>query len=257
MAQGSNEGSGDRGDDLRELRELLDRQARAVEGLTAEVRALHERMDAVARREFHQYEALLNLHRLVSVRAAVPPSREWAASPDFLLLLASLVQDLRPRLVVELGSGTSTVWLAYALEAFDAPGRVVSIDHEARFCDRTRDALGAHRLDHLAEVRQAPLIDLEIDGKSWRWYDQARLADLAGCDLLVVDGPPGDLATLARYPALPLLHDILSPYARVVVDDYQRPEEREMVARWLENLTGWELVEYGHHEKGTAVLARG
>ena len=53
-------------------------------------------------------------------------------------------------------------------------------------------------------------------------------------DLLLVDGPPA-YATgygLARYPALPALHDRLAPGATVVLDDVERPGEQEVLRRW-------------------------
>ena len=53
-------------------------------------------------------------------------------------------------------------------------------------------------------------------------------------DLLVVDGPPAfeDGFGLARHPALPVLRGRLAPGATVVLDDIERPGEREVVRRW-------------------------
>ncbi len=58
-------------------------------------------------------------------------------------------------------------------------------------------------------------------------------------DLLVVDGPPAYAAGhgLARYPALPVLCDLLAPRATVILGDAERPGEQEVLRRW-EHETG-------------------
>ena len=50
--------------------------------------------------------------------------------------------------------------------------------------------------------------------------------------MLLVDGPVGALGPQARYPALPLLRERLLPGAVVLLDDADRPEEQEVLARW-------------------------
>src|SRR5262245_57933148 len=120
---------------------------------------LRDEILAAAKRDFRQVEALTGLYALFPVRAPVPPSRGWAASPDLLLYLTSVVVTRRPRVVVELGSGLSTMWLGYAMEKSGHSGRIVSLDHERGFAERTRSLLQGHGLAERAEVRYAPLID--------------------------------------------------------------------------------------------------
>ena len=73
------------------------------------------------------------------------------------------------------------------------------------------------------------------------------------CDLLVVDGPPGYSASMARYPAVPLLGPIMRPGAKVVLDDYKRTDKKNAVAQWRQLHPEW-LLEELPHKKGTAVL---
>lgn len=206
-------------------------------------------------KEFRQVDALLQLNRLAPVREALPASRGWAASPDVLLTLVALVRERRPRLVVDLGSGLSTVYVAAALEALGTDGRVVSIDHDAHFAELTRELLVRQGLSERAEVRIAELTDLELEGETWPWYAIDGLADLTDVDLLFIDGPPGTIRPESRYPALPVLAARLAADAVVVIDDYARPDERTMVARWMAADPRWRLEEL-RHEKGAAVLRR-
>jgi hypothetical protein len=220
-----------------------------------EMRALHGDSLLAGNRDFRQVEALMGLHSLIQVRAPLPPSRGWAASPDILLHLVSLVLERRPRVVVELGGGLSTVWLAYAMETVGEGGRILSLDHDARFADTTRALLAAHVLERVAEVRHAPLKDIELDGELWPWYDLAALADVKSCDLLVVDGPPAATRDRARYPAIPILASTLSDSAIVVLDDYVRQDEKDIVSQWCERDPRWQ-VDVFQYEKGAAVLRR-
>src|SRR5690606_10445060 len=89
-----------------------------------------------------EVEALLQLHGKVEPRAPMPPSGKTALNPTGLLQLCALVERLRPKLVLELGSGTSSVWLGYMLERHG--GRLVTVDHHAAFAAETRARLQRH-----------------------------------------------------------------------------------------------------------------
>src|SRR5690606_6944595 len=100
----------------------------------------------------------------------------------------------RPRTVVELGSGVSTLLTSYALESIgDSEAHLYSLDHEAQFAGITRSNLAAHGLAGRATVLDAPLVETQAGGETRQWYDIAELESALGArkiDLLVVDGPP-------------------------------------------------------------------
>lgn len=205
-----------------------------------------------ADRIFRQQEALQNLYQLVTVRRAMPASRGWALSPDILLGYVEDILGRRPRTVLECGSGVSTVWAAYALQQLGA-GRVVALDHEAEFADKTRGVLADHGLTDVAEVRHAPITPLELPDGSWHWYDTAALKDLHDVDLVLIDGPPKPTQEQARYPALPVLRDLLAPGAVLLLDDAARPDEQAILQRWVAEWPGLTSTKLPH-EKGAARL---
>lgn len=196
--------------------------------LHGDVSTLHGKV----RDDMLQVEALLNLHAMIPVQAPLPASRGWAASPDLLLAYVGEIFVRRPKLILECGSGLSTLWAALALQAAGIDGRVVALEHDADFCAVTRQNLATHGVGHLAEVRYAPIEAVEVGAGSQPWYPLGAVDDLDKVDLLFVDGPIGSLDPEARYPAVPLLRERLTPGAAIILDDADRPEERNVVEHW-------------------------
>jgi predicted O-methyltransferase YrrM len=204
---------------------------------------------------FRQLEALQNLSAVLPAGEVLPATRGWAASPDLLLVLVDLVIAGRPSLVVECGSGASTLWLALAMRRFGIDGRIIALEHDPVFGGRTRAFLARHDIHDLAEVRDAPLEGFSLGGESYSWYARRAWQDLAGIDLLFVDGPPAATGPQARYPALPLLSRSLSPVATVVLDDLVLPDMQKVLRLWLDAYPGF-CSEILPLEKQAAVLRR-
>jgi predicted O-methyltransferase YrrM len=204
---------------------------------------------------FRQLEALQNLSDVLPANDVLPATRGWAASPDLLAVLVDLVVAERPSLVVECGSGASTLWLALAMRRFGIDGRIVALDHDPVFGGKTRDLLARHDVGDLAEVRDAPLESFSLDGETYSWYARRAWQDLTGIDLLFVDGPPATTGHLARYPALPLLSGSLSPVTTAVLDDLVVPDMQKVLRLWLDAYPdfGSEILPL---EKQAAVLRR-
>jgi predicted O-methyltransferase YrrM len=241
--------------EIRDLRTVLDQTQRrvvsAVERQRLDTEDRHRELsDALARvqriadrgvRDLRftvprELEATVQLFQDFTPRAPMPSSGDYALNPTDLLELLFLVRSRRPRLVLELGSGTSTIWLAYVLE--QTGGRLVSLDHDPEYANRTRDALRAHGLTAVAEVRDAPLAPVELGDRTYSWYDPAVLEDLDGIDFLLVDGPPAAVGPDSRYPALPVAGPRLADRATIVFDDANRKDEQAAIDSWLSTVDG-------------------
>ena len=222
----------------RKVNRNADRVTKELSGQTGRIK--NEIADA-----YHQVEAIEQLLPMLKLSAPLPPSRGWAASPDFLLTLAHITKSVRPRLTVELGSGTSTLVLAKS-----GARKIISLDHSQEFGAQTRSMLESHKVRGV-EIR---IHDLESYPSGYKWYAKSTLKGLAKIDLLVIDGPPSATNSDARYPALEHLVPLLSPNATVVLDDVYRDEERKLadaIAKALPNHT----ITILSHEKGTAVIS--
>jgi predicted O-methyltransferase YrrM len=199
--------------------------------------------------------ALLYTYRSLSPRFSLPKTRGWAASPDFLNILIETILIQRPRTVVELGAGTSTVVIAYALEK-NQEGKLYSIDHYEEYLDLLKKVITRHGLCDRVALIHAPFTKTLINGNSWTYYASESLNVPGDIDMLVIDGPPSSVQSNARYPAIPLLFNRLSPGAMILVDDYKRPDDRKTVQLWLKEYPKLSLVEESFTEKGTAVLMK-
>ena len=180
-----------------------------------------------------EVEALMHLRKLVPLVAPPPLLGGWAMDPAATLKLVQMLLEQRPKLVLECGSGASTVWLAAALKQ-SGGGKLVSLDHLEAYAQDTTRALHQQGLQDVAQVRLAALEDVEIDGETFSWYARSALEDLHGVELLSVDGPPSAVGRLARYPAVPLVATRLADQAVIVLDDTDRRDEKAALKRWRE-----------------------
>ena len=205
---------------------------------------------------FEQTEALIGLYfSLTGSVQPLPQTRGWAASPDFLRLVFNSTKREKPQLVVELGSGSSTIVGGYAI-AQNGSGQIISFDHLEQFAAQTREMVSFHELGNHCHVLHAPLKTYQLNGgNSWEWYDLESFSPEATIDMIIVDGPPGKLQELSRYPALPLLADWISDEVTIIVDDGDREDEEAMVNKWLEDNPNLKY-KYYNTEKGTYILKR-
>jgi len=179
-------------------------------------------------------QALSQLLNRYSPEARLPPIAGWALSPVGLLALTDAIEARRARTVVECGSGTSTLWIAYALKRL-GQGKVIAVEHLSEYADKTRGFIEAHGLNDFVEVRQVPLVARETPRGELLWYGIDPTSLPEPIDVLLVDGPPGSTGRHARYPALSVLRDRLAPNAVIVVDDTERADEREILEQWMQD----------------------
>lgn len=189
-----------------------------------------------------QVQALDGLYRDLNFRHSLPPTGGWAAAPDFLATIANYVAIERPYVIVECGSGTSTVVLAQCVQ-LNGHGHVYSLEHDEAFAAETNGHLARHGLGNWATVIHAPLITTRIGTTDWQWYATDKLPSET-FDMVIVDGPPAEVQPLARYPAGPILFRRLSRGGTIFIDDAKRQDEGEVVRRWQNELPDLQAREH-------------
>jgi len=230
---------------IRSLRALHSKVSKKSDQIAREIQKVTVENKKQSMIAYRQTEAFIQLSNLMQFKSAIPPTRSWAASPDLLLLISETVKKNKPALVVELGSGVSTLVCAKS-----GARKVISIDNSEQYGGKTRDLLKEHKVRGV-EIRIAPLRPYANGSE---WYEVSLLKDLKKIDLLIVDGPPGSKNPEARYPALKEFKDKLSAKAIVIIDDVNRDGERKLAEDFAKALPNHTLTILDH-EKGTAIIS--
>ena len=145
---------------VEELLQLVRQQAKAIESLKT---GLSKQITMQIANSTKQIEAHLALQALVGDVAA--PLHGWPISPDFALQLARLIRDNDYHLIVEFGSGTSTLLSLRSLEQFglrsapcdQAPHRLLTFEHLDTYHQKTADLVSACSNRALLDLRLSPL----------------------------------------------------------------------------------------------------
>lgn len=213
-------------------------------------------LDMLRRDLQRDVSAMLLLHKTVDARGRIPSPGGWAATPDTILTLVTLIMDAPSiETVVECGSGTSTAWMGLALK-MRGSGRLISLEHDLEYVESSRRLIRDAGLDGIVEVRHAPLAQIDIDGRPVTWYSVESPDDIGSISLLFVDGPPGHIGAGARFPALPFFEEHLDSDAVVVLDDIDRDDEIDTLARWTEATPGKPVWHPILHTDRAVVLQR-
>jgi hypothetical protein len=282
-----------------ELQQVLEQKiqkmfADQAQLLTKEVGGLKNHINTGLSNSARQLEAFMGIQNYLEKGVKPLSFHGWPISPDIGLYITGLIDANNYDVIIEFGSGTSTVLMAKALISkqrgaqtktlgntsksneiavqetpfADLPARIVTFEHNNLYHGKTTQALQDNGVDHLVDLVYAPLVDYQYkDGSQYLYYScNDKLQELARIFkgrkaniLVLVDGPPGATNKNARFPALPHLLNTLTEHSfTVIMDDYKRAEEKEIITLWKnileERSLFHELIEVVN-EKGLAHLS--
>ena len=153
----------------------------------------------------------------------------WTLADDTLTFIAALVELLRPRRVLEFGSGISTRLLASRCARLDQPATVIALESDPAFEHRTKEQLSSDPAGGLAHVELTHLVVRRWYGRNVPVYDlPATVMDGPAPQLVLVDGPPLPLG--GRHGSLLQAIHLGEPGTIVLLDDADRPSEQAAVA---------------------------
>lgn len=181
----------------------------------------------------------------------------WALGVGTLNWLEHRLVELRPSLVLEFGSGISTVCLAQYLadlHGTDNVLRVVSIDQDEAYASQTRELLGRVGLGAGVRVLWAPISEQVIEGHTTTCYvmpqDLEQVFGGRKAEFVLIDGPAA--AARMRFGTIPLARPFAADHAAFVLDDGLRDGEVWVAEQWSK-LPGVEVKGIVPLDKGLAV----
>jgi hypothetical protein len=199
-----------------------------------------------------QLEAFLNVQSALSGGDLIPGLHGWPISPDLAAYLIELIRANDYDLVIEFGSGTSTVVMAKALAQMrhrregKAPVVQMAFEHLEAYHAQTQAQLRSVGLADAATVHLAPLAPYQAaNGKTYPYYTcQPALQALKASHskptcraLVLVDGPPASTGEHARYPAVSAVTSALPLAALdILLDDLIREDEQQVARMWQDDL---------------------
>jgi len=167
---------------------------------------------------------------------------------ETLLFLENAIDEHDISSVLEFGSGVSTMfWSEYLID-----GTVVSIENSRRYRKITASRLNNNAAETI--VKFAPLRMMKLFGCHYisyrinRWLKKKHSGRIF--DLVLIDGPPGYL--LAREATLLQTLPYIDSDTLIVLDDAERPEEKETIKRWGDFL---EVRNLQYHKVGKKEIA--
>lgn len=196
----------------------------------------------------YQLEASLSIQNYLITGELMPKLGKWAVSIDFALYLINLIESKKYNIVIEFGSGTSTLLIAKALKKiYKNKGdsyQQITFEHLEKFFQETLENLKRKSLlDNAVKLMLSPLRTYNISkNEAYLYYSEcsevleklAKNIQLSQLKVLVViDGPPSTTGRHARYPALPIVMKYFSgAEVDFLLDDYIRQDEQEVVNMW-------------------------
>ena len=159
----------------------------------------------------------------------------YTISNEGLVSILFEISVMRKDVVLELGSGQSTIAIAQQLRSIGR-GSIISFEQDKVFASQLNEILKNQDLLDLATVVYNPI---GADG----WYSDLKAIASKKFKLLIVDGPSANKPDISRSrrPALDKLEQFLTDDAVIFVDDTDRRPEHEMARSWVANRENWQL----------------
>jgi predicted O-methyltransferase YrrM len=195
-----------------------------------QVFAPSERAAARVLAQEHPLKAILNQGDLENAAAVTPVT---------IIEIWRLLMATRPRAILELGCGVSTLIFSYYANECARAGRptptVYSIEHSPEWIGIVAQRLGGLGLSSHVTMIEAPLKKVHVAGIDTECYDPAALAGRlpdASVEFCLIDGPPAIQDPLSRVGCLPLIARNLAGGSTVWLDNTGRDGERQVIAAW-------------------------
>jgi Methyltransferase domain len=165
----------------------------------------------------------------------VPEMTGYSMGIDSIQIILDFILENRPKNIVELGSGLSTVVFSGLIDNFLEETSLISIDGESKYQEELIPFLNQFKnyKEQKVKLFEGKLTDIKIDNMNFKWFNPEVIQSLPKIiDLLIVDGPQYYLNDIARFPAYELLKPKLAKNCVIFLDDGFRDQEQKIKKMW-------------------------
>ncbi len=174
------------------------------------------------------------------------PYTTTAISPTALLHILNFITTFRPKNIVEIGSGMSTVYIAKLLAVNEITARFYSIENDLKWINIIKNHLDEDsKVDFIhAELNE----EMNFQGHKFKWFDTKVLdknLNKNEIDLLIIDGPPGKIPYARAGAFIYFKEQIEEQSLFYFFDDTDRKKEKFIVES-----IGGEYKHFGSYSSG-------
>lgn len=154
----------------------------------------------------------------------VSPGR-WAVGYDYLYVMTRILEEIRPKYVLDIGMGISTSLLSRYFDyyKYDDCGHIV-VEHDGNWINFYTQR---HKISNCTQIHNTPLIEKNIEGCAFMAYkDFDEIVNNRKFDVISIDGPFGSDGKYSRRDILNCIPNILGESFVIIIDDMQRIGEQ-------------------------------
>lgn len=185
--------------------------------------------------------ATQRLRSLISDGPYIPWSDSALSATAVSTVLNDIVINDRST-IVECGGGVSTLFIGSLLkQQGETRKQLYTIEHDEEWMEILESMVDDHGISEWVTILYAPLRETSLSWNGEEWYSTTAIGsslDQVVVDLLLIDGPPAYRAgaSHSRYPAVPFFKEMMCDKCCIVLDDINRPAEREIAQDWEREL---------------------
>lgn len=156
--------------------------------------------------------------------------KDWKIGEDSFRQIVNEIKAVQPNLILEFGAGTSSIRLAKEFEN----SNVISIDHNLKFYKEAKKLSESYALSNLSIL----LNPLRWQMHGLAFFKSYKLVEMnQNVDVVIIDGPPSSNFR-GREACLYQVYNKIPVGGVIILDDYNRANEREYVKNWLARYPG-------------------
>lgn len=150
----------------------------------------------------------------------------WAGNYSFFYILNRILNDLKPKTILELGLGESTKLISTYLDNNLLDSNHTVIEHDVNWRNQFVESF---IISKRTEIIVCPLVKMNVKGNETNAYHNLDTTIKEKYDLYLVDGPFGSLH-YSRYDIVNIARSFVpEDQFVIIIDDYNRNGEKETV----------------------------